>query len=219
MTTPDSTCAYCGVTEIPLTRDHVVPRAFWKDTEMPSNPVTVPACEPCQKHWDAETTYFRNMLVVQSAPESHPAITRLASGPVKRRVEKSRPDLLDISRNAVPAWKQSKSGLYVERGVNIDIDIPRFQRTPEKIIRGLFYFRNAVPVPSDYDVCIFPGNDFWDDEGFKNVLETMEDWQGLGDDVFQMRATRDVNDPNVTAWLLAFFRSFAFFGYTCPKTY
>lgn len=186
---------------------------------MPSNPVTVPACEPCQKYWDAETTYFRNMLVVQSAPESHLAITRLASGPIRRRVGKSRPDLLDISRDAVPAWKRSKSGLYLERGVKIAIDIPRFQRTPEKIIRGLFYLRNAVPVPSDYDVRVVPGNDFWDDAGFNNLLETMHDWQNLGDDVFQLRATRDVNDPNFTAWLLAFFRSSVLFGYTCPNTY
>lgn len=219
MKSTNSTCAYCGVSVDDLTRDHVVPRAFWKDAASPSDPVTVPACRPCQDYWDAETTYFRNILVVHSDPRNHPAIQRLASGPIKRRVQKSRPDFLDLTRNAVSGWRQSKSGLLTEKGVKIEFDLARFQRTPEKIVRGLFFLRNTVPVPEDYVVRIFPGDDFWDDAGFKNLLETMHEWEGLGDDVFQMRATRDATDPNFTAWLLLFFRSSVLFGYTCPKTY
>ncbi len=209
-------CAYCGATDTQLTRDHVVPRAFWKDAKMPSNPVIVPACKPCQIHWDEETTYFRNALVMQSTPESHPAITRLATGPIKRSVERSRSDFFDLSRNAASAWKRTKSGLYVERSVRIEIDTARFQRTPEKIIRGLFFFRNARPVPAEYEVRVYLGNDFFNDPGFNELLETMHGWKGLGDDVFQLRAVRDVNDPNFTAWLLMFFRSSALLGYTCP---
>ena len=219
MTASDSICAYCGTSDNPLTRDHVIPQAFWKDAQSPSNPITVAACEPCHEYWDAETTYFRNMLVVQSAPEDHPAIMRLASGPIKRRIENSRPDCLDLTRNAISGWRTSNSGLVAERGVQIDINLPRFLRTPEKIIRGLFFLRNAIPVPPDYVVHVFPGNEFLDDPGFNNLCETMHDWQGLGDDVFRMRATRDANDANFTVWLLLFFCSSVLFGYTCPKTY
>lgn len=216
MTTNSSICAYCGISNSLLTRDHVVPRAFWKDGPSPPNSITVPACERCQQYWDAETTYFRNILVIQSDAQAHPAILRLALGPIKRRIEKSAPDLLDITRNAFRAWKQSESGLLVEPRVRIDIDLKRLLRTPEKIIRGFFFVRNGIPVPSGYEVRVIPGNGFWSNAGFQNLLDTMHEWQSLGDDVFQLRATRDSSDPNVTAWLLLFYRSSALFGYTCP---
>lgn len=218
MTANSSICAYCGVASPFLTRDHVVARAFWKDGLPPPNPITVPACEQCQQYWDAETTYFRNILVIQSDAQAHPAINRLALGPIKRRIEKSAPDLFDLTRNAVRAWKQSESGLLVEPRVRIDIDLKRLLRTPEKIIRGFFFVRNGIPLPSSYDVRVFPGNGFWSDAGFQNLLETMHEWQGLGDDVFQLRAARDSSDPNITAWLLLFFRSSALFGYSCQTS-
>ena len=214
-----TTCAYCGDSEALSTRDHVIPKAFWKDTTMPPNPLTISACRPCQNHWDAETTYFRNMLVMQSDMDDHPAIKRILDGPIKRRINTSKPDLKDLTRNATVAWKQTISGIYNERGVRIEIDLARFQRTPEKIIRGLFYLRNGIVLPPDYVARIVPENSFWNDAGFNNLLATMHDWQGCGDDVFQMRAVRDDSDGNFTAWLLMFFKSSAIFGYTCPKTY
>ena len=219
MDTHSSACAYCGESESPSTRDHVIPRAFWKGMSMPSNPLTIAACKSCQKYWDAETTYFRNMLVMQSELDAHPAIRGMLDGPIKRRINRSKPDLEDLTRNSSVAWKRTECGIYTERGVKIDFVVERFNRTPEKIVRGLFYLRNKIVLPSEYEARIFPGNTFLNDAGFKNVLNSMEDWQGCGDDVFQMRAAHDESDRNCTAWLLVFFRSSAIFAYTCPKTY
>lgn len=213
-------CAYCGIADVKQkTRDHVVPRALWKDGVAPTNPVIVPACRKCQKYWDAEATYFRNLTVMSADPADHPSILRIATGAIVRRVRESWPDYRDLTRNAVFGWKQSPTGLLTEPGVRIEIDMNRFLRTPEKIIRGLFFLRNGRPVPEDYDVRIYHGNRFWEESGFSNLLEAMEPWAGLGDDVFQLRATYDSSDRSFTIWLMLFFKSSAFLGWTCPKNY
>ena len=211
-------CGYCGSDDKPITRDHVIPKALWKDAAMPSSPLTIPACRDCQLFWDGETTYFRNIMVVQSDIDAHPALKRLLNGAISRRIKHSRPDFTDLTRNATPVWRQSQAGFYIERGVKIEIDMARFQRTPEKIVRGLFFMRNQIVLPDDYEVRVFPNNSFWDDMGFQQLLDQMDDWQGCGDDVFQMRAVRDGSDNNFTAWLLMFFKSSAIFAYTCPRS-
>ena len=83
--------------------------------------------------------------------------------------KKSLPDLRDLTRNARTGWRKSKGGVIVDKGVKIEIEIDRYHRTVEKIVRGLFYLKSGTPVPLDYDVRVYPGNEFWDDSGFQIV--------------------------------------------------
>jgi hypothetical protein len=109
MNAPNSSCAYSGTTDFPLTRDHVVPRAFWKDAAMPSNPTTVPACKACQEYWMLNNLFWKHVgcsIGTGIALRYHAA----ASGPIKRRVEMSRRDLFDILfSRAVEAFHQLAS--------------------------------------------------------------------------------------------------------------
>lgn len=217
-TMPSGTqCAYCGATDRPITRDHVVPRALWKDRPLPPSVITVPSCSGCQAEWDQDATYFRNLIVLCSDPSDHPAIADLALGAIKRSVNRpeGRRDLADITRNAVRGYQQFGTSI-LEPAVRIDIDSQRFDRTPEKIVRGLFFFRNGVPVPSNYEVRIFPGSGFWQEPEFQDILAVMEPWKGMGDNVFAMRATRDTVDANITFWLMRFYNSSGILGYTWP---
>jgi hypothetical protein len=214
-------CAYCGARKadgVALTKDHIVPRAFWKDIPYPKHFRTVLACIPCHEQWDREATYFRNLIVAQANPEDHPAILQLVDGPISRGLAASRSDMADMTRNIRPGFQRLHNGV-LHSTVRIDLDAERFDRTPEKIIRGFFFMRNRKPLPSDYEVRVYPGNDFWNDKGFMCVFKSMEEWAGMGDDVFLMRSVRATDDPDFTAWVLVFYRSAALFAYTCPKSY
>ena len=211
------TCAYCGATNRPVTRDHVVPQALWKDRPLPPRTITVPSCRECQVEWDQDATYFRNLIVLSSDPNDHPAIADLANGAIRRSVSRpeGRKHLAELTRNARRGFQRFATNL-LEPAVRIDMDTRRFFRTPEKIVRGLFFFRNGFPVPTGYEVRIYPGSGFWQEQGFARVLEIMEPWKGMGDNVFAMRATRDAADNNVTFWLMRFFNSSGILGYTWP---
>jgi hypothetical protein len=210
-------CAYCGVMARPITRDHVVPKALWKDKPLPPAVITVPSCPECQKEWDRDATYFRNLIVLASDPSDHPAVAELANGPIKRSVHRreGKRDYADITRNAVRGFHRFGTSM-LEPSVRIDIDSQRFDRTPEKIVRGLFFFRNGVPVPRNYEVRIFPGSGFWQAPEFQDILTVMEPWKGMGDNVFAMRATRLAHDTNITFWLMRFYNSSGILGYTWP---
>jgi len=211
-------CAYCGVMDRPITRDHVVPKALWKDQPLPPSLITVPSCSECQAEWDQDATYFRNLIVLCSDPVDHAAIADLALGAIKRSVHRpaGRRDYADITRNAVPGYQQFGTSI-LEPAVRIDVESRRFDRTPEKIVRGLFFFRNGFPVPTNYEVRIFPGSGFWQEEGFAEILATMEPWKCMGDNIFAMRATRDTVDNNITFWLMRFYNSSGILGYTWPR--
>jgi len=94
------------------------------------------------------------------------------------------------------------------------VDVSRFSRSIEKIVRGLFFRKSGCPLPRGYRVAVFLGNEFWSDRGFQNLLAAMEGPAGCGDDVFQARCVRDSSDINITAWLLWFYGAMAFFAVT-----
>ena len=112
--------------------------------------------------------------------------------------------------------RASSGGLFTGYDLAFQLDWERFATVPEKIVRGLFYHKSRVPLSDQHAVRVFPGNGFWADQGFQNLLATMDASAGFGNDVFHVRCTRDVNDPHCTAWLLVFFQQLAFFAWTEP---
>jgi hypothetical protein len=206
-----TTCAYCGNAKENITRDHVVPQALWKDLTKPDGIVTVPACRRCQEIWDMEATYFRNVLAAIT-PESHEAVKELFSGAIKRSVDRSKKEMFDLTRNARSTW-QFNSGHYELRS-GFDIDMGRFNLTPEKIVRGLLYYKNKKPLPPDYKVAILGASEFLAMPEIETLLmELDERWQCMGDDIFAVRSMRE-SDPNVTAWLFRFYGSAFLMGFT-----
>ena len=139
----------------------------------------------------------------------------MAKGRAAERLQKDR-RLQRIAESAESAWRINESGI-AEPGTRIPFEIGRFNLSVEKIVRGLFFHKNQVPLPASYKVDIFPGNGFWGVQGFQEYLDSMEKPAGVGDDVFQCRCTRDSKDNFVTGWLLLFYKSVAVLAHTVPN--
>jgi hypothetical protein len=213
-----SPCAYCGQYTENLTRDHVVPKAMWGETKLPNSMITAPCCRSCHQYWDHEAEYFRNTLVAQIDRGAHPVSDRVLEGQIVRHLVRSGPARRDFFRNVQQFEIRNRSGLILGYRSGFELDVSRFSRSIEKIVRALFYLKSKFALHSDYQVLVARGNDFWNDAGFQNILAAMESVVGCGDDVFLMRCARDRSDPNITAWLLQFYRQIAVFAWTDNKS-
>ena len=131
-----------------------------------------------------------------------------------RSLDRSRAARMDFFRNVRQFEIRNRSGLILGYRTAFEMDVSRFSRSIEKIVRGLFYLKSRNALPTGYRVVVARGNAFWNDKGFNNLLGAMEPAAGCGDDVFVMRCVRDSSDVNVTAWLLQFYGRMAMFAWT-----
>jgi hypothetical protein len=146
--------------------------------------------------------------------DAHPMAGELLRGPVVRSIERRPGVMRDFFRNFRQVERKTDAGIIIGTEWGFDIDMTRFNRMVEKIVRGLFYFKSGIPLPKTCEVVIFTGNDFWKLPDFQTLLEKMEPFAGLGDDVFKCRAIRDTKDECLTAWLFIFFQQFGIFALT-----
>lgn len=196
------------------TRDHVVPLALWPKGAAPQHPVIVPACPQCHSSRDQDVAYFRDMLVLMCDPSDHPLVESFVGGAVERSIRRNRLFQRQVVASAQSGWRTEPSGLVTGRGVRVAFDGSRFNKSIEKIVRGIFYGKSGVPLPTTHEVKVFSGNGFWTVPAFLDLLAKMEPFSGVGDDVFQCRCIRDCVDTAATAWLIVFYRSAAFFAWT-----
>lgn len=206
-------CGYCGDGRGPFQAENVVPRCLW-DGKRPGHMVTIPACGPCNQGYGEDEEYFRTVLVAMAGGGGHPEVERLLAGKVKRALGRSARLRREVTRGFCRPPTFAPSGLFIGRGFSFQVDLPRVQRCVEKTVRGLFFRKSQRPLDSGYSVRVFPGNGFWQDAGFQNLLTHMEGWAGVGDDVFQCRCVRDGVDQDMTAWLLVYYRTLGFFAWT-----
>jgi hypothetical protein len=208
-------CAYCGELTDNPTRDHVIPSTLWGGRGLrPLHPVVVPACTDCQLTYDSEAEYFRNCLVVIMDRNSHPVAERLLTGPVIRSLERSQRATAEIFRGLRVVPRTTPSGLIVGAGPAFQIDLNRIHHVIEKIIRGIYFYKSETRFPVDHEIRVFPGNQFWQDEGCQNLIASMCQPEHQGDDVFTCRYVRDNSGQDMTAWLLVFYGQVGFFAWT-----
>ena len=206
-------CAYCGTSEGLFQAEHAVPRCLW-DSKRPSHMVTVPSCGPCNQGYGEAEEYFRTVLVAMAGMGSHPEVEKLLAGKVKRGLHRNPRLCRELTRGFGRRPQFTPSGLFAGWAWSFEVDLPRLTRVIEKTVRGLFFCKGQRPLAPGYVVRVYPGNGFWQDEGFQNLLAEMEDWAGVGDDVFQCRCLREGSDHDITVWLLVYYRSLAFFAWT-----
>ena len=146
-------CAYCGEPSGDLTKDHVVPLALWIVGQHPQHPVVVPACRNCidSPDWyDREATYFRNCLDLMIDMDAHPMAGKLLRGPVVRSIERDYHVMHDCFRNIRRMERKTDAGIIVGTGWAFDIDMIRFNRIVEKIVRVLLYFKSRIQLPKTH---------------------------------------------------------------------
>jgi hypothetical protein len=213
MAITETKCAYCGDDEGPFQDEHIIPRCLW-DSKRPSHMITVPACGPCNQDYGKDEEYFRTALVAMADEGQHPELEKLLTGKVKRGLDRNSRLRADLTRGFGLRTRVTPSGLFAGWGWSFTLDLARFSRGVEKTVRGLFAYKSGRRLAPQCAVRVFPGNGFWQDTGFQNLLAVMEEWAGVGDEVFQCRSMRDATDPDVTAWLFIYYRALGVFAWT-----
>ena len=141
-----SSCAYCGVTEGKLTRDHVIPSCLYPPSKYTSKVqrLTVPACDRCNGSWADDEPHFKSML--ELAGDSNAVVKELF--PITlRSFEKE-----DGERRLEDLYQQMKPIATAEGQRNMVFlgDNHRVMRVVKKVIRGLSYHHRVLwPVSEE----------------------------------------------------------------------
>src|SRR3990172_12080089 len=121
------TCAYCGMSNVKVTRDHIPPATLFAKPR-PTNLIRVPACEKCH---DSQTSlddeYFKLIMSARIDTHEHPDARKGWKKELERLRNPFRQGLrnLFISRfGTIDLY--TKAGLYIGKtGVMKDVDIAR----------------------------------------------------------------------------------------------
>jgi hypothetical protein len=228
MSKPPKICVYCG--ERPAVNDeHVVAKCLFTPPLPPM--ITVPSCRECNagradgidRDLSLDEEYLRNVVCMRH-DNDHPVAARLRLGKVIRSFENSLPmtkALLNGSQPVLLKTATEHPDVYLlDQSGSFNVDLSRIARVLKKIVRGLFYAREGMSLPQDYEVRMAPDLPLSTFQEMINMLgDSCDDWYGLGDNVFVYRSLRTREDRFRTVWLMVFYESFACSAYTFPREF
>ena len=209
-------CAYCG-NNLATTRDHVIPKCLFVQP-LPMNMITVPCCEPCNNDLSKHEDYIRDMLTVDIRTYQNPTAQAVFNGSVLRSAGYGSSDIArSATFNSSPARLFTESGIYVEDGVAIPLDVSRYTLVFEMMIRGLYYYHFHQTLPEKYKVKV----NQMSIGSVKNLVASLPSCSGpynLGD-VFSYLYVYAEEDQAWSSWYLAFYNSIIVTGLTHPDTF
>lgn len=154
-------CAYCGK-EKSITRDHIPPKVLLAEPYAP-NLLTVPACFDCNRGFQADDDYTRNVLALDLRAQANrcaaaklPAIFRSLQRPEATRFAAS------LRSKMRPSSVVDATGRPL--GSVFQPDVSRIEATGKHIARGLHFSFCGQPLPLDYRFYVHskPGYDSFD---------------------------------------------------------
>ena len=158
MADPIGKCAYCGELR-ELTDDHVPPRLLLGEP-YPDNLITVPACEPCNRGFQRDDEYTRDMVALDfragrnaTAATNVPKVFRSMQRPQSTRYRKY------FEGQLRPTELVDSSGRPLS--LRASPDRARIENTGKHIMRGLHFHFAQRPLPGDAKVYSYskPGYD------------------------------------------------------------
>ena len=207
----DKPCAYCGSSNSPHTKGHVISKNLYP-AEIQA--ITVPECIDCKKIWEGSETIFRNIMMAIRDPEKVSKDEKYAC--MLRSFKRSDgphrlTELLDLIVPAPPP-NQGREMLYPAKN-------PDFNLILRRIVRGLCYVHElGSPVADNRVRCdmmkyVVP-------EEFKPDFT----WSEIAPGFFRYGYVFLNRDNLHSFWLLRFSKHLEFFGYVsgneadCPVT-
>lgn len=198
-------CAYCGLSDSPREKGHVIPDCMYpSDTKPQIQRRTVPECSECKKIWQDAENQFRNVMVIAGTPNK--AVMEQWEGPVKRSFKKlSGEKWAKALVDQMVAIKNTEDPMYKIYPAN-DPDVMLVIR---KIIRGLCHYHKIATAISDKrvwsDILRYP---------IPAYLKKNMKWFNLGPDFFEY-AYEITNDDELnihSSWYLRFYEQREFVG-------
>ncbi len=207
-------CAYCGQTK-PVTFDHVPPKNLFPKPR-PSNLITVPICNECNRGTSLDDEYFRLVVSMEIRAAQHPAAQRVLPS-VYRSME--RPEARGLKITLLNRIRDvnliSPLGLYVGKARAYKVDYPRLERVAERIVRGLFFHHRGKPVPSTCGIKAWCLAGRAVPEGIRQVVGGIQGSKSyeIGKRTFRYKFSfveKPGEHPNSSGWLLSIYETIDF---------
>ena len=121
--------------------------------------------------------------------------------------------------SAAEIFHMNEKGFY-EPGISFNVDLQRLDRVASRIVKGLYWKEYGERLPDEYRASAFndSGIRLMDENQlgiFRSVLEVGS--KTVGRKVFRYWHRAVPEDKNTTAWILLFYESVYFFGFTTSK--
>jgi hypothetical protein len=217
-------CVYCGK-EGYVTDEHT-PQKNLFPSPRPSNLITVPSCEECNNKASMDNEYLLVALSMRSDISEHPEvlknkvkIRRLFQKPDKQRFRASFLNRLAVVDSYTPA------GIYLGKKPAFQANMKRVNNVVKRIVRGLFYKEKGRRLPDGYQVCCYIF-DILNEHPYLLGVFMMKDiinstLQGksvtIGNDVFRYWCKFNVDEENISTWVLFFYGRVNFLAFVIPN--
>lgn len=140
----NQSCIYCGK-KAASTKDHVPPKSFFPKPR-PTNLITVPSCEKCNRNYGKDDERVRNIITSIDTTEVHPAIQQQIAK--KRERSYSRTEGWSNVQHLLASIRiadcYSVSGAYLGKAPAFDLDQEIIDRFIERMMRALLFYENGI---------------------------------------------------------------------------
>lgn len=194
-------CAYCGSTNVPRTKGHVLPANLYPDSMPNVQRITVAECETCKALWEDAEPHFRNILLAMWNPDTLPVDSRVDAmwrGFREADGKRRRTEILELIK-PVGLASQRRKAIY-------PVEDDRFNLVLRRIVRGLAAKHQvAHAIPDEAVTC---GPMLWEvPPAFKQEFQ----WHEVAPEFFCYAYATNLDSMH-SFWLLRFSRHLLFFG-------
>ena len=191
-------CYYCGNPS--TSKEHLPPKCIFPDPR-PSTLITVPSCNLHNSKQSKDDEYFRWVITTASAE------SEVAENLIMKKVIpqfKRKPKLLhDIFSNKRSIPLYTKIGIFAGYSPGFEIDSHRFQKSINKITRGLFFYHQKEILKKNFKVEKFILNPKLDKE--TQYAISLIPLNIVMDHVFSYRFFIENNDNPISYWFYMFY--------------
>ena len=214
------TCVYCGKDD-QLTEDHIPPKNLFPKPR-PNNLIRVPCCYRCNNTASKDDEYFRLNIVSKEDTPMFSGAREVYQTTMRGLERPNRPGLKNalLNRSYIDA-KYSKGGIYLGPVVKYDVDAQRMGKVAKRIVKGLFYGESGERLSDEYFAFAISSSEVVgasrDLHIIAGQLEKQSEKPVGNGDVFTYCYRTLSRNPNMSQWLLTFYRKTVFFGFTVPN--
>ena len=203
------TCFNCGRSA--ATMDHIPPKClFRKNSKLQL--ISVPACRECNESTALDDEYFCAALATMWT--TSPAPQEVWAQRFRRQIR--RPNFQGLRKllasQTKPIWLPTNRG-FTLTGI-VAADQERMDRSIQKIVRGLYYHHREKQMPTDTVIdVLWKPSEWMPNVAYRCPLVVVEA------DTFAYRYGLAANEPEVSAWWLAFYNSLLILALVAPPAF
>ncbi len=207
-------CVYCPSTEN-LTVEHAPPKLIFPKPR-PSDLITVPACEDCNKQGSKDAEYFRLSLCLNPLAKDMPSVISL-----KPTVQRSlqRPQATGFQTALLKSLEPAPGGFF------FTVDMGRIHLVVRRIVQCLYLHETGTKLPTETHESRVLSMEMLGTMDPDRPQKLREDFiEPLMKEPIHLYANNQfaywvihTGKPFVSVWALLFFGILPFIGFTGPK--